>query len=60
MHNGIYRTLDEVIAFYDRGGGAGLGFELPNQTLPADKLNLTVNEKKQVIAFLYALNDAPN
>ncbi|HZH66912.1 MAG TPA: cytochrome c peroxidase [Flavisolibacter sp.] len=60
MHNGIYRTLDEVIGFYDRGGGAGLGFELPNQTLPADKLNLTVNEKKQVIAFLYALNDAPD
>src|SRR5262249_1649842 len=25
MHNGVYRTLDDVLAFYDRGGGAGIG-----------------------------------
>jgi cytochrome c peroxidase len=34
MHNGVYRTLDEVIEFYDRGGGAGIGIPLPHQTLP--------------------------
>ena len=33
MHNGVFRTLDEVVEFYDRGGGAGLGIELPNWTL---------------------------
>jgi cytochrome c peroxidase len=55
MHNGVYGTLEEVIDFYDRGGGVGLGFNLPNQTLPPDKLNLTVAEKKALVAFLKAL-----
>lgn len=55
MHNGIYKSLDEVIDFYDRGGGAGLGFDVPNQTLPGDKLNLTESEKKALSAFLMAL-----
>jgi len=57
MHNGVFTTLEEVIDFYDRGGGAGLRFNLPNQTLPPDKLNLSQNEKKQLIAFLQALTD---
>ncbi|HEX8316294.1 MAG TPA: cytochrome c peroxidase, partial [Flavisolibacter sp.] len=57
MHNGVYTTLEEVIDFYDRGGGAGLGIELPNQTLPGDRLDLTAVEKKQIIAFLHALKD---
>lgn len=55
MHNGVYRTLEEVVDFYDRGGGKGLGFELPNQTLPEGKLNLTVSEKKALVAFLKTL-----
>ncbi|HVF95841.1 MAG TPA: cytochrome c peroxidase, partial [Flavisolibacter sp.] len=57
MHNGVYKTLDQVIDFYERGGGAGLGFALPNQTLPSDKLQLTFKEKQQVISFLHALTD---
>jgi cytochrome c peroxidase len=57
MHNGIFKTLEEVIDFYDGGGGNGLGFNLPNQTLPADKLNLTPLEKKQLIAFMKTLTD---
>jgi len=57
MHNGVFNTLEEVIDFYDRGGGAGLGFDLPNQTLPGTRLQLTTNEKKALIAFLHALND---
>src|SRR5262249_2551074 len=32
MHNGVFRTLDEVIDFYDRGGGAGIGLDVQNQT----------------------------
>ncbi|MBC3785158.1 cytochrome c peroxidase [Spirosoma utsteinense] len=55
MHNGVYRTLDQVVEFYDRGGGNGLGFGLDNQTLPFDKLNLTALEKKALVAFMEAL-----
>ncbi|MDN3674246.1 cytochrome c peroxidase [Flavobacterium branchiarum] len=58
MHNGVYNTLEEVVDFYNDGGGIGLGFDLPNQTLPEDKLNLTEIEKKQLIAFMKTLTDA--
>lgn len=57
MHNGVYRTLEEVVEFYDRGGGTGLGFDLPNQTLPGDRLNLTKQEKADLVAFMKALTD---
>jgi cytochrome c peroxidase len=57
MHNGVYTTLEEVVDFYNKGGGQGLGFNLPNQTLPTDKLNLTPLEKKQLIAFMKTLTD---
>jgi cytochrome c peroxidase len=57
MHNGVFKNLEEVIDFYDQGGGSGLGFNLPNQTLPTDKLNLTPLEKKQLIAFMKTLTD---
>lgn len=57
MHNGVFKTLEEVVDFYDGGGGQGLGFNLPNQTLPTDKLNLTPLEKKQLIAFMKTLTD---
>jgi cytochrome c peroxidase len=55
MHNGVFRTLEEVVDFYDRGGGNGLGFNLENQTLPFDKLSLTVSEKKALVAFMKIL-----
>ncbi len=55
MHNGVFRTLEEVVDFYDRGGGNGLGFNLENQTLPFDKLNLTGPEKKALVAFMKIL-----
>lgn len=57
MHNGIYRSLKEVVDFYDKGGAAGLGIRLDNQTLPFDKLDLTEKEKQQLIAFLQTLTD---
>ena len=41
MHNGAYRTLEQVVEFYDRGGGAGIGAGLPHQTLPPEPLRLT-------------------
>ncbi|MDR2271100.1 MAG: hypothetical protein LBF27_09380 [Sphingobacterium sp.] len=55
MHNGVYRTLDEVMEFYNNGGGAGLGINIPNQTLPEENLRLTEDEKKDIIAFMESL-----
>ncbi|QIL40345.1 cytochrome-c peroxidase [Pedobacter sp. HDW13] len=59
MHNGVYKTLEQVMDFYNRGGGAGMGIEVSNQTLSADKLNLNKTEIKQIIAFLGTLEDLP-
>lgn len=57
MHNGAYTTLEQVMDFYNEGGGAGLGLNVENQTLAPDKLKLTPVEIKQVIAFLGSLSD---
>lgn len=57
MHNGIFNTLEEVIDFYNDGGGNGLGIAPPNQTLPFEKLDLSKKEKKDLIAFLKTLTD---
>ncbi|TKC06051.1 cytochrome-c peroxidase [Pedobacter frigoris] len=57
MHNGVYKTLEEVLDFYNRGGGTGIGIQLDNQTLSADPLQLTPKETKSIIAFLKALDD---
>ncbi len=57
MHNGVYRTLEEVVDFYNRGGGAGIGVRLPNQTLPRDRLNLSGDEQRALVRFMKALTD---
>lgn len=57
MHNGSLKTLRELIDFYNRGGGQGLGFELEHQTLPGDHLQLAEQEKKNIEAFIGALTD---
>jgi cytochrome c peroxidase len=57
MHNGVYRTLEDVVDFYDRGGGAGIGIELSNQTLSPEPLRLSAREKRDLVAFLRALTD---
>jgi cytochrome c peroxidase len=44
MHNGAFKTLDEVIEFFNRGGGPG------NKVLKP--LNLTDEEKQYLKAFL--------
>jgi cytochrome c peroxidase len=59
FHNGAYSTLEEVIDFYNNGGGGGLGLNVSNQTLSADALNLTPKEKQELIAFINSLNDVP-
>ncbi|MBL0102694.1 MAG: hypothetical protein IPP51_02330 [Bacteroidetes bacterium] len=57
MHNGVFRTLDEVIEFYNDGGGIGLGYDVPFQTLSEDSLHLTSTEKFELISFLQSLTD---
>lgn len=56
MHNGVYKSLQQVIDFYNNGGGIGLGIKLSNQTLPANALNLHKKEKENLIHFMNALN----
>ncbi|TMM57489.1 methylamine utilization protein [Maribacter algarum] len=57
MHNGVYETLDEVITFYNVGGGQGMGLDVPYQTLPSDSLHLSERESKALIAFMKTLTD---
>jgi len=57
MHNGVYNTMEEVVDFYNRGGGFGIGIDQPYQTLPPDPLNLTKKEINDIIAFMKSLND---
>ncbi len=57
MHNGIFRTLDEVIDFYRDGGGRGRGLAVPLQDERIRKFELTAEEKADLVAFLGALTD---
>lgn len=57
MHNGVYNTLEEVMDFYNLGGGQGLGIKIPHQTLPFDNLQLKKREIKDIIAFMQTLTD---
>ena len=58
MHNGVFTTLDQVIDFYDAGGGTGKKLHVPNQSLSTDSLKLTASEKKELLSFLHSLNEA--
>src|SRR6476620_9162836 len=57
MHNGVFKNLEEVIDFYNKGGGKGFNIKLENQTLPFEKLSLSSSERKDIIAFLKTLTD---
>jgi cytochrome c peroxidase len=54
MHNGIYQTLEEVIDHYDRGGDVKENLD-PNM----EPLNLTSQEKQDLLAFLKSLTGKP-
>lgn len=60
MHNGAYKTLDDVVDFYNKGGGAGIGIDIEHQTLPFDSLSLKKAEMKDIVAFMNALTDTTN
>lgn len=57
MHNGVYETLEEVVRFYELGGGNGIGMQLEHQTLPFDNLKITDEEKKDIVLFMKTLSD---
>jgi cytochrome c peroxidase len=51
MHNGVFYTLDEVVDFYNQGGG-----DTPNKSPLIRPLGLTDQEQKDLVAFLEALS----
>ena len=57
MHNGRFKTLAEVILFYQKGGGRGQGLNLPNLDDKIRAYPLTSEEQQDLIAFLNALTD---
>jgi len=57
MHNGAFSTLQSVVEFYNKGGGRGLGLQVPQQTLAAAPLQLSSTEVNDIVSFLHALED---
>ena len=58
MHNGAFQSLEQVIEFYNRGGGVGIGLTIPDQTLSATPLNLTTTETNHILSFIESLTDS--
>jgi cytochrome c peroxidase len=59
MHNGAFKSLKKLVEFYNQGGGAGLGLDVPMQSLSAKPLNLTARETREIIKFMQSLTDKP-
>ncbi|MGI9526734.1 MAG: cytochrome-c peroxidase [Weeksellaceae bacterium] len=57
MHNGAFTTLETLMDFYNDGGGAGRGLDVPHQTLSPEPLNLTDREMEDIILFMKTLTD---
>jgi cytochrome c peroxidase len=51
MHNGVFDSLEEVVDFYDQGGGPDLSGQGTKSPL-LQPLGLTAQEKAQLVAFL--------
>jgi cytochrome c peroxidase len=52
MHDGVFGTLDQVVAFYAGGGGPS-----PHKSPLMKPLDLSPSEQKALVAFLEALTD---
>jgi cytochrome c peroxidase len=50
MHNGAFNTLDEVVSFYNDGGG-----QHANKDPLLKPLNLTAEELSSLVEFLQSL-----
>jgi cytochrome c peroxidase len=58
FHHGRYGTLEQVVDFYDRGGGRGLGIAVAQQDPEVRPLHLSRREKRVLLVFLrQALSD---
>jgi len=57
MHNGGFNTLEEVVDFYNDGGGGGRGLDVYSQDAKVAKLDLTEQQKKDLVSFLKSLDD---
>jgi cytochrome c peroxidase len=52
MHNGAIQGLLNVVEFFNKGGG----IDVPNKSKMLKPLHLTLNEEKELVAFLESLN----
>ena len=52
MHDGVFSTLEEVVAFYVAGGGPA-----PTKSPLVKPLSLTAKEQRALVAFLRSLTD---
>jgi cytochrome c peroxidase len=60
FHHGRYATLEQVVDFYDRGGGTGLGLDVPTQDPEVRPLHLSPEERRVLLVFMReALSDPP-
>jgi cytochrome c peroxidase len=64
MHNGIFKTLDQVVDFYDHAAGNKFTRDmrpdmigLPFFTILPIELRLSIQEKNAVVAFIRSLTD---
>ena len=54
MRNGIYKTLEEVVEHYDRGGDVAENLS-PNM----GSLNLSAQDKADLVEFMKSLTGVP-
>jgi cytochrome c peroxidase len=54
MHDGVFKTLEEVVDFFDAGGGSN-----PHLSPFMKPLGLSPEEKADLLEFLKALTGAP-
>lgn len=60
MHHGRFATLEQVVDFYDRGGGRGIGLVVPAQDPDVRPLHLTPADRRALLVFLReGVLDAP-
>lgn len=51
MHNGVFKTLEEVVEFYNKGGEND-----PNKSLLLKPLGISLEEKEALVEFLKSLS----
>jgi cytochrome c peroxidase len=56
MHNGMFKTLEEVVDFYNDPGKV-VANSINRDSLMSKPLGLTVEEKKNIVSFLKSLTD---